>query len=271
MNPQPGSIQEKVIAHLRTLPQETELATSELAEAIGHPQITCLDFYLSPALEDKTVELRDAGGLKFWSLSASAWWGPHGDDEPDPPTAAKRKPLTQVRVDHLSNILGNAIAGRAAGPEVIKLHPPAPPPKAKPTKGTRRSKEARAATPVPNTPAAAPAPAAEVKTGPAAPRKSVALKNLQQRDDFPQMELGTEPCPNNAERHNTRYAKFFKTVEIDGPPIKCQTKDLERVRVALRAYLKRTQEPGTYQVRTISDFAADNTSRLWVQSKEASK
>ena len=285
MTPLPGSIQEKAIAHLRTLPQDAELPTSALAEAIGHPEITCLDFYLSSALEDKTMELRDAGGIKFWSLSASAWWGPFGNDEPDRPATARRKPLTRVRVDPLSNILGNAIAGRAAGPEVIKLKPPAPPappPKAKParkTKGIQRTKEAAPAfptvkvpTPAPAPgPAPAPVPETMAKTGPAAPRKSVALKNLQQRDDFPEMSLGTEACPNNAERHITRYSKFFETVQIDGPPIKCQAKDLERVRVALRAYLKRTQKPGTYQVRSIRNFAADSTSRLWIQSKEASK
>ena len=280
MTNQGGSIQSKVVAHLRTLPIETELATAALAEAIGHSEITCLDFYLSPALEDKSVELRSAGGLKFWSLSSAAWWEHSSDTEQSAPAPfAKRKPLTRVRVDPLANFLGNAIAGRAAGPEVIKLKPPAPPPKAKPkakparkTKTPRRTKPAAAISPELKkaldvlAPAAPPAPA-----GPARPRKSVAVKNLQQRDDFPSLELGTEDCPHNVVRHATRYSQFFSSVQIDGPPIKCHKNDLERVRIALRAYLKRTQKPDTYQVRSIRDFAADSTSRLWVQSKEKAK
>ena len=285
MTNQGGSIQSKVVAHLRTLPIETELATAALAEAIGHSEITCLDFYLSPALEDKSVELRSAGGLKFWSLSSAAWWEHSSDTEQSAPAPfAKRKPLTRVRIDPLDNVLGNAIAGRPAGPEVIKLKPPAPPaPPARPTKAKPKAKPAQKTTaPRRTKPAASVSPELKsalgallqpdpVHQGPARPRKSVAVKNLQQRDDFPGMELGTEDCPHNVVRHNTRYSAFFATVQIDGPPIKCKTDDLERVRIALRAYLKRTQKPGTYQVRSIRDFAADNTSRLWIQSKEIAK
>lgn len=270
-----NAIQSLVIDHLRGLPIETELPTAALLEAIEHPDLDRLDYYLSEGLEAGSIECRNAGGLKFWSLSPRCWWGvsrPATETQAAPPAPAparRAKPLTKVKLDPLAA----AIAGRGYPdtPEVLKLKTPAPPPAAKKTRGKAKEPspaKAKTSTPKAAMPTKAPA-APSAPQGPKKPRKSTALRNLQQRDDFPKLEMGTEPCPSNIVRHNTQYARFFSGVKVDGPPVKCSTDDFERVRVALRSYLNKTLGVGKYQIRSLKDYPAPKTSRLWVQSKES--
>lgn len=311
-----STIQNKVIEHLRGLPIHTELPTCALTEAIGQPELGGLDLYLCTGVESHSIVLRSAGGIKYWSLSASCWF-----NMPPAPAAAanaaesapatkKRGRIVRVKLDPLAA----AIAGRGELPEVLKLAPTEPPPptKAQLAKAARikKAKEkkrqaqvkaqpkaaeriqrikadanvkarailAKSPSKAANRPAApsiqstgistSPIPENECNSPPKPPR-ATNLKNLQQRDDFPELSMGTEKCPLNATRHATSYANFFAGVKVDGPPIKCQTKDIERVRVALRNHLNRTLGVNKFQIRSIKDFASDKTSRLWVQAKES--
>jgi hypothetical protein len=102
--PKPGTVPERALQHLRTLPPGTEVMTSRLAEAIGHPPnnlLMCLETALKHGAVFRRQKDEHARSPFWWSLvdhakKPRATLPPVAlstDDEDDaPPAAAEIKP-----------------------------------------------------------------------------------------------------------------------------------------------------------------------------------
>lgn len=72
--PQPGSIPYRVIQHLETLPEGTELSTAELNEFLGQPADLSLAPFLQNARKGGLLESRVPRGERasMWKLAGSS-------------------------------------------------------------------------------------------------------------------------------------------------------------------------------------------------------